>query len=435
MSQNNIPHAPRIRVCRSCLLAVLLLLLVSGALAHSQGQATAHALRTAAMVGGCPLFPANNIWNQDISHLPVHPNSANYMASIGLNNHIQGDFGSGLWAGAPIGIPYSIVPGSQSAVPMSFSYASESDPGPYPYPPQAPIEGGPQSTGDRHVIVINSATCKLYETFASYPQPDGSWKAGSGAVWDLNSNALRPRSWTSADAAGLPIFAGLARYDEVASGAITHALRFTIDQTQQAYIWPARHFASSNTNPNVPPMGLRLRLKASFNVAAYPPQARIVLTALQHYGMILADNGTCCFIGGSPDARWNNNDVIQLKSVLLSNFEAVDESSLQVSPDSAAVNTVAPPPAHPTPKPTSGTSTKSASSPATHRKVTVSMASVTPTASMVAQDQKKRALLSRSEDRKDWMSTVLPVSAAGGALLLIAALWWRSRRPYAKKRE
>ncbi|HEV2660417.1 MAG TPA: hypothetical protein VGU68_07420, partial [Ktedonobacteraceae bacterium] len=256
-----------------------------------------------------------------------------------------------------------------------------------------------------------------------------------GAVWDLNSNALRPRSWTAADAAGLPIFAGLARYDEVANGAITHALRFTTDLTQQAYIWPARHFASYSTNPNLPPMGLRLRLKASFDVAAYPPQARIVLTALQHYGMILADNGTCCFIGGSPDPRWNNNDVIQLKSVLLSNFEAVDESSLQISPDSAATNTVAPPPAHPTPKPTSGAPKKPTSSPAAHRKVTVSMASAPPTASMVAQDQKKRALISRSEDRNGWMSTVLPVSAAGGALLLIAALWWRFRRPYAKKRE
>jgi hypothetical protein len=434
MSQNRIPPALRVRACRSGLLALLLALLVSGALAPLQGQATAHALRTAATVGGCPLFPANNIWNQDISHVPLHPNSARYMASIGLNHHIQGDFGSGLYAGAPIGIPYSIVPGSQPTVPMSFSYASESDPGPYPYPRQTPIEGGPQSTGDRHVIVINSGTCKLYETFASYPQPDGSWKAGSGAVWNLNSNALRPRSWTSADAAGLPIFAGLARYDEVASGAITHALRFTTDQTQQAYIWPARHFASSNTNPNLPPMGLRLRLKASFNVAAYPPQARIVLTALQHYGMILADNGTCCFIGGSPDERWNNNDVIQLKSVLLSNFEAVDESPLQVSPDSAAVNTLAPSLTHPTAKPTSATPTaKPISSPTTHRKVAVSMASVTPTAGMVAEDQKKRALLSHSEDSKNWMNTMLPISA--GALLLIGALWWRLRRLQMRKRE
>ncbi len=285
-------------------------------------------------IGGCPLFPANNIWNRDISSLPVHSNSANFIQSIGITGHLHADFGAGLYDGGPIGIPYTVVPGNQPYVPVNFTYADESDPGPYPVPPDAPVEGGPQSSGDRHVIVVDSGTCKLYEMFSSYPQKDGSWKAGSGAMWDLNLNTLRPAGWTSADAAGLPILPGLVRYDEVASGVINHALRFTVSRTRRAYLWPARHDASSNTDPNIPPMGLRLRLKASVNISSFSPQNRVILTALKHYGMIVADNGSSWFISGAPDNRWNNDDLHTLGTIPGSDFEVVDESALQVNPNS-----------------------------------------------------------------------------------------------------
>ena len=285
-------------------------------------------------IGGCPLFPADNIWNRDISSLPVHPNSANYISSIGLTSHVHADFGSGLYNNAPIGIPYAVVSGNQPFVPVSFDYADESNPGPYPIPSNAPIEGGSQSSGDRHVIVVDSGNCRLYEMYSSYPQSNGSWKAGSGAVWSLNSDALRPSSWTSADAAGLPILPGLVRYDEIASGVINHALRFTVSSTQNTFLWPARHFASSNTNPNLPPMGLRLRLKASVNISSFSHTNQIILTALKHYGMIVADNGSSWYISGAPDNRWNNDDLHSLGTIPGSDFEAVDESSLQVNANS-----------------------------------------------------------------------------------------------------
>lgn len=317
---------------------------------------------TGPTIGGCPLFPANNIWNTDISALPVSLNSASYVASIGLTGHIHADFGSGTYNGSPIGIPYVVVPGNQATVPVQFDYSGESDPGPYPIPSNAPIEGGAQSTGDRHVLIVNSGTCKLYEMFAAYPQSNGSWHAGSGAVWNLNSNALRPASWTSADAAGLSILAGLVRYDEVAAGVINHAIRFTVAVTQKAYIWPARHYASSNTNLAVPPMGLRLRLKASVDISGFSPQNQIILTALKHYGMIVADNGANWFIGGAPDDRWNNDDLAQLRSIVGSDFEAVDESGLQVDPNSGqalGAPAVVPTPTSPaqTPIPTASTPT------------------------------------------------------------------------------
>lgn len=289
---------------------------------------------SAATVGGCPLFPADNIWNRDISSLPVHRNSANFIASIGLTSHVHADFGAGLYNGAPIGIPYIVVPGSQHSVPVSFTYASESNPGPYPIPSNVPIEGGSQSSGDRHVIVVDSGTCRLYEMYASYPQSNGSWKAGSGAVWSLTSDALRPNTWTSADAAGLPILPGLVRYDEIASGVINHALRFTVNSTQSAFLWPARHYASSNTNPNLPPMGLHVRLKANVNISSFSRTNQIILTALKHYGMIVADNGSSWYISGAPDNRWNNDDLHLLGTIPGSDFEAVDESSLQVNVNS-----------------------------------------------------------------------------------------------------
>jgi hypothetical protein len=289
---------------------------------------------SAATVGGCPLFPADNIWNRDISSLPVHRNSANFIASIGLTSHVHADFGAGLYNGAPIGIPYIVVPGSQPSVPVSFNYAGESNTGPYPIPSNAPIEGGSQSSGDRHVIVVDSGTCSLYEMYASYPQSNGSWKAGSGAVWSLNSDLLRTSTWTSADAAGLPILPGLVRYDEIASGVINHALRFTVNSTQSAFLWPARHYASSNSNSNLPPMGLRLRLNANINISSFSRINQIILTALKRYGMIVADNGISWYISGAPDNRWNNDDLHMLGTIPGSEFEAVDESSLQVNVNS-----------------------------------------------------------------------------------------------------
>lgn len=308
---------------------VLAVMLLCSAIAGVPARA-----RAAATIGGCPLFPANNVWNADISRLPVAANSATYIASIGLGGHLHPDFGSGLYNGEPIGIPYVVVPGTQPRVPVSFQYAGESDPGPYPLPTNAPIEGGSQSTGDRHVLVVARGTCTLYETFASYPQQNGSWRAGSGAVWRLTSNALRPAGWTSADAAGLPILPGLVTYDEVASGVITHALRVTVAQTQRAFLWPARHFASSQRSPNLPPMGLRLRLKASVALSSFPRVDQVILTALKRYGMFVADNGSSWFLSGSPDSRWNNDALHALTAIPGADFEAVDESRLQLSANS-----------------------------------------------------------------------------------------------------
>ncbi|MCB1049906.1 MAG: hypothetical protein KDC71_04845 [Acidobacteria bacterium] len=286
-------------------------------------------------IAGCPVFPINNIWNTRVDSLPVHAQSAAWINSIGANTGFHMDFGSGLWQGAPIGIPYTTVPGSQPLVPIVFDVEDESDPGPYPIPPDAPIEGGPGSNGDRHVLVIDADNCVLYEMFYSFPINGGlSWTAYSGAVYDLNSHALRPDTWTSADAAGLPIFPGLVRYEEVSNGAIRHALRFTAAQTQRAYVWPARHYASSNTNPNLPPMGIRVRLKASYNISGFSAENQVILTALKEYGMMLADNGSPWYISGIPDEGWDNDDLHELDVLRGSDFEVVDVSSLMVDPDS-----------------------------------------------------------------------------------------------------
>ena len=293
-------------------------------------------------IAGCPIFPADNVWNTPIDQLPVDSHSSIYIATIGSTKGLHPDFGT-VWEGAPIGIPYTIVPGSQPKVGITFYYDDESDPGPYPIPPDAAIEGGDDSTGDRHVLVLDRDNCILYETFDSWPQPNGSWEAGSGAVYDLNSNDLRPSGWTSADAAGLPILPGLVRYDEVAAGEIRHAIRFTAPQTRKAYIWPARHYASSLTGTNYPPMGQRFRLKASFDISGFSPEVQVILRALKKYGMILADNGSSWFISGAPDSRWNDDILVnELKLVKGSHFEAVDESSLMVDPDSGQVNSTPP---------------------------------------------------------------------------------------------
>jgi hypothetical protein len=287
----------------------------------------------------CGIFPADNIWNTPVDNLPLAPNSAAYIAAIGSKSTLHPDFGSGDWppgSGSPIGIPYVTVPGTQPKVQVSFDYYDESDPGPYPIPPNAPIEGGPQSDGDRHVLVIDINNCILYELYYAFPQPDGSWHAGSGAIFNLKSDQLRPAGWTSADAAGLPIFPGLVRYDEVASGEILHALRFTAPQTRDAYVWPARHYASSLTGTQYPAMGQRFRLKAGFDISGFSPQTRVILTALKRYGMILADIGSSWYVSGAPDSRWDNNILSELDQVAGSDFEAVDVSSLMITPNSAA---------------------------------------------------------------------------------------------------
>lgn len=270
-------------------------------------------------IAGCPLFPDDNPWATDISGAAVDPRSDAYLAAIaasGGNQFLHADFG----ANPDYGIPYVVVPASQPHVAVSFDYADESDPGPYPIPPTAPVEAG----SDRHVLVVQSGTCRLYELFdAQRDAVTGAWQAGSGAVFDLRSNALRPDGWTSADAAGLPILPGLVRRDEVRAGAINHALRFTLSRTQRGFIHPATHFASSITDPDVPPMGLRLRLRADFDLAPYDDDARVILEALRRYGMFLADNGSNWYISGATDPTWDDDDLNQLKSVPGSAFEVV----------------------------------------------------------------------------------------------------------------
>jgi hypothetical protein len=270
-------------------------------------------------LGGCPVFPADNAWNRDVSALPVAADSGSYIASIGPSGRLHPDFGGG----GVYGIPYVAV-SAQPAVPVNFTaYGGESDPGPYPVPLSAPVEGGAASTGDRHVLAVDTGRCVLYEMYRAFPRP-GHWDADSGAVFDLRSNALRPDGWTSADAAGLPVFPGLVRYDEVAAGAVRHALRFTVSRTQRGYVHPATHYASSSTDPNLPPMGLRVRLKAAFDSSPFHGQARVVLDALKRYGMIVADNGSNWYITGAADPRWNDEDLAQLKTVPGSAFEVVD---------------------------------------------------------------------------------------------------------------
>jgi hypothetical protein len=276
----------------------------------------------------CPVFPVSNPWNARVDALPVAADSDALVASIGATASVHADFGSGLWDGGPIGIPITYATKTTPRMRVRFDYADESDRGPYPIPKTVAIEGGRGSAGDRHALIVDSSSCKLYELYALYPTAGGGWKAGSGAIWSLTSNRLRPAGWTSADAAGLPILPGLARWDEVARGRIDHALRFTAARTRRAYIWPARHFASSATDPSLPPMGLRVRLKASFDISGFPRQSRIVLQALKTYGMILADNGSSWFVSGAPDRHWSNDDLHSMGRVKGSDFEVVDTSSL-----------------------------------------------------------------------------------------------------------
>jgi hypothetical protein len=300
---------------------------VVGAVVLLLGGGSAQALRLPG-APACPIFPAGNAWNERVDTLPVAANSAQMIASIGLDTGLHPDFGSGLYDGQPIGIPFDVVSKSTPRSHVSFDYSDESDHVAYPIPKTVHIEGGRASTGDRHAILVDKSACRLYELFALYPTSSGGWKAGSGATWNLRSNHLRPAGWTSADAAGLPIFPGLARYDEVARGVIDHALRFTAARTRRAFIYPARHDASSSDDPLLPPMGLRVRLKASVDISGFPRQARIVLQALKTYGMILADNGSNWYISGAPDPHWSNDALHTIGRITGSDFEVVDTTSL-----------------------------------------------------------------------------------------------------------
>jgi hypothetical protein len=278
---------------------------------------------------GCQIFPATNAWNQQVDKLPVAPGSAEVISAIGAGS-VHADFGSGLWDGSKIGIPYVVVHGKATPKSrVSFDYADESDKGPYPIPHNVPIEGYPKTgSGDRHALIVDRDTCRLYELYALQRAGTG-WHAGSGAIFDLRSNKVRPAGWTSADAAGLPIFPGLARWDgDASTGHIDHALRFTVQRTRRAYVYPARHYASNATDPALPPMGLRVRLKATVSLAGLPPQARIVAQAMKTYGMILADNGSNWYVSGAPSPRWSNDQLHALGRLTGADFEVVDTSSL-----------------------------------------------------------------------------------------------------------
>jgi hypothetical protein len=297
--------------------------------------ASAGAAAAQPTIGGCPVLPADNIWNTPVDTLPVLANSATMVSTIGASRGFHADFGAGMWDGGPIGIPFITVPGTQTKYPASFLYDDESDPGPYAVPLNAPIEGGANATGDRHAIAVDTTNCILYELYRAFPQ-EAAWTADSGAIFDLRSNALRPLTWTSADAAGLPIMPGLVTVDEVLSGEIRHAIRFTAPQTRREFVWPARHYASSLTGTQYPRMGERFRLKASFNITSYPADVQVILRAMKTYGIILADNGSAWFISGKPDPRWNDDNLHTLSQLLGSNFEAVDAAVLRISPDSGA---------------------------------------------------------------------------------------------------
>ncbi len=316
----------RARLLLTLAAATLAAGVIAAALSVSAGARPAHVRRAAAPEeGGCPVLPAEDPLNQEIADAPPNPNSANYVASIGLTAHLHPDFGTN----PSYGIPYTVVGEGQPKVPIKLTkFRSESDPGPYPIPANAPIEGGGKNGhGDKHVLVMQEGSCMLYEMYKAKRKGEG-WTAAAGAVFNLRSDALRPEGFTSADAAGLPIFPLLARYPDVASGQIDHALRVTVPQTQRGYIHPATHFASASSDPSLPPMGLRLRLKASYSLAGFHGESLVILEALKRYGLIVADNGSPWFITGAPDPRWNDEDLEQLKQVPGSEFEAVESGPI-----------------------------------------------------------------------------------------------------------
>jgi hypothetical protein len=280
---------------------------------------------------GLRLLPDDSPWNADISREPVDPRSDAILARVGLDTPLHPDFGTA-WEGVPIGIPYVVVSGDQTKVPVTFTYNDESDPGPYPVPPDAPIEGGPDGDGDRHVLVLDRDSWKLWELFNARPEVEG-WTAVGGAIWDLKTNQQRPPRWTSADAAGLPILPGLVRYDEIiAKKSLDHALRFTLAKTRQAYVYPASHWASEHLDQDLPPMGMRVRLKADYDVSDFAPEVQVILQGLKTYGMMLADNGSNLFISGAPDPRWNDDSLRQLKRITARDLEVVEMKDVVTGP-------------------------------------------------------------------------------------------------------
>jgi hypothetical protein len=320
--------------------AAILGVLSTVALAPVAGNAaTATSLAAGTRVpgaAGCPMFPADNVWNTPITNLPVNSESAKWLSAMSSSStYLHPDFGPSGDPRTPYGIPFVVVNPKHPLARVAFDYADESDRGPYPFGASTPIEGGSASTGDRHAIMVNPKTCRLYELYDAVYSPSGS-TAGSGAIWDLQSNALRPAGWTSADAAGLPILPGLLTYSEVKSGKITHAIRMTAEMTDEAYIWPARHEAGASNDPSLPPMGARFRLDASFDIATYSKQAQVVLRAMQQYGLILADNGSNWYFQGAASAKWPIALISELKTIPAGAFQAVDESSLEISPTSGA---------------------------------------------------------------------------------------------------
>jgi hypothetical protein len=287
---------------------------------------------------GTTLFPADDVWNTPVDDLPVADRSDAWIASIGLDTGLHPDFASGLYEGSPIGIPFMRVPEDQPLVDVTFDVPEESDEGPYPIPVGVPVEGGSCGEGDRHVIVVQEGTNLLFELYDAHPQDDGSWHAFVGTRFDLGSSELRPDTWTSADAAGLPILPGLVRYEEIEAGVIPHALRFPASLTRDDYVWPARHHAGATDDPDVPAMGQRFRLRADVGIDGFSETNQVILRALQTYGMFLADNGSDWFLSGVPDDRWDNDDLHLLQDGIRGeDFEAVDCSSLMVDPDSGTV--------------------------------------------------------------------------------------------------
>ncbi|HTM38397.1 MAG TPA: hypothetical protein VL156_16720 [Terriglobales bacterium] len=314
---------------KRCLVVSILLLIIPGSALAQAGACSGMTVGQLTSLNGFVPFPSDSLWNTDISSTPVDPNSTNIINFIGSTVALHPDFGSGQIKNQTIGIPYQVVAGTQAKVNVTLNaFADESDPGPEPIPSNALIEGYPKpGNGDRHVLVLEKDGCWLYELYNASVK-NGAWSADQASLWDMTIDEQRPYTWTSADAAGLPVFVGLARYDEVAAGAINHALRFTVPASQRAFVLPATHWASTNTNPSAPPMGTRLRLKSSFDISGFPADDQVILTALKKYGMILADNGSAIFISGAPDSRWNNSDLNLLKSITASNFEVVQQGTI-----------------------------------------------------------------------------------------------------------
>ena len=313
-----------LKVLNTAVFGIAIGLIFTGTALAQSGTCSGMSIGQGANLNGFVPFPSSSLWNTDISAAPVDPNSANIINFIGATVTLHPDFGAGTFRNQTLGIPYQTVAGTQAKVAVTLgAFFDESDPGPEPIPSNALIEGYPKpGNGDRHVLVLEKDGCWLYELYKASLK-SGKWSADATAIWDMTINEQRPYTWTSADAAGLPIFVGLARHDEVAAGAINHALRFTVPTSRRAFVLPATHWASTVTDPNAPPMGTRLRLKASFNISGYPADDQVILTALKKYGMILADNGSAIFISGTPDNAWNNTNLNLLKQITASNFEVV----------------------------------------------------------------------------------------------------------------